>query len=243
MILDYSSSMPLHIQLKDIIEDKIANEVYTGQIPSERQFMEEFNVSRSTVREAINILVREGILEKRHGKGTFVSLKPIHEWLGNLSSTTETITQMGHKPGAKLVMHHKETPSEYVQKRTGFREAYFIKRVRYADDIPIGIEHHYYPVSIGEKLIKYELDNATLYDLMQDELGITFAEAEQTITCGPLLEDDHIYLGMPEEGEIPYMLIAERVIKDQEGNIIEFEEAYYRSDMYRFQINLSRKFG
>lgn len=242
MTLDYNNSMPLHIQLKDIIEDKIANEKYTDQIPSERQFMEEFNVSRSTVREAINILVREGILEKKHGKGTFVSLKPIHEWLGNLSSTTETIEQMGYKPGAKLVMHHKETPSEYVQKRVGFREAYFIKRVRYADDIPIGIERHYYPVTIGEELIKYDLDHATLYDLMQNELGITFAEAQQTITCGPLLEEDQMYLDIPE-GKIPYMLIAERVIKDQEGNIIELEEAYYRSDMYRFQINQSRKFG
>lgn len=243
MTLDYNSAMPLHIQLKDIIENKIAEEVYTGQIPSERQFMEEFNVSRSTVREAINILVREGILEKRHGKGTFVSIKPIHDWLGNLSSTTETITEMGYKPGAKLVMHHKETPSDYVQKRTAFDEAYFIKRVRYADDTPIGIEHHYYPVAIGEKLIKYDLDDATLYDLMQNELGITFAEAEQTITCGPLLDEDHIYLDMPEDAKTTYMLIAERVIKDLDGHIIEFEKAYYRSDMYRFQINLSRKFG
>lgn len=243
MTLDYKSSIPLHIQLKDIIEDKIAKEVYTGQIPSERQFMEEFNVSRSTVREAINILVREGILEKRHGKGTFVSIKPIQEWLGNLSSTTETILQMGYKPGAKLVEHHKETPPEYVQQRAGFDEAYFIKRVRYADDIPIGIEWHYYPVPIGEKLIQYDLDDATLYDLMQHELGITFAEAEQTITCGPLLEEDRPYLDMLEDHDIPYMLIAERVIKNQEGQIIELEKAYYRSDMYRFQINLSRKFG
>ncbi|ASK62547.1 GntR family transcriptional regulator [Virgibacillus phasianinus] len=240
MPLDYKSSIPLHIQLKIIIERKVAEGTFNDQIPSERQFMEEYAVSRSTVREAINLLVREGILEKRHGKGTFVSLKPIHDWLGNLSSTTETILQMGMKPGAKLITHFKTTPSAYIQERTGFKEAYFIKRVRYADDTPIGVEHHYYPVKLGMDLIEYDLENATLYDLVQNELGIQFAEADQTIGSGQLLPVDQEYVTVPQGA---HALIAERVIKDQQGKIIEMEEAYYRSDMYTFKINLSRKFG
>lgn len=238
--LDQNNAIPLHIQLKELIEARVTNGIYSDQIPSERKFMEKYNVSRSTVREAINLLVQEGILEKRHGKGTFVSLKPIHDWLGNLSSTTETIRQMGMKPGAKLMTHHKMTPSTYIQERTGFEEAYFIKRVRYADDIPIGIERHYYPVAIGEELIQYDLDNATLYDLVENELGIQFAEANQTIKSGPLLNEDKGYLEIPPESHV---LIAERVIKNQAGQIIEMEEAFYRSDMYTFKLNLSRKFG
>lgn len=240
MSLDYNNSIPLHIQLKEIIEKQVAKRVFTEQIPSERQFMEKYNISRSTVREAINFLVREGIVEKRHGKGTFVSLKPIHDWLGNLSSTTETILMMGMKPGAKLITHYTTTPSAYIQEKTGFKEAYFIKRIRYADDIPIGVERHYYPVEIGKKLMKYDLDNATLYDLMENELGIQFAEADQTITNGNLLDEDKDYLMITSESQT---LMAERIIKDQAGQIIEFEEAFYRSDMYSFKINLSRKFG
>src|SRR5699024_9478240 len=162
MPLDPNNAIPLHIQLKELIETRITKGVFSEQIPSERKVMEKYNVSRSTVREAINLLVREGILEKRNVKGTFVSLKPIHDWLGNLTSTTETIRQMGMKPGAKLITHYPTTPTPYIQERTGFKTAYFIKRIRYADDIPIGIERHYYPVTIGEQLIKYDLDNATL---------------------------------------------------------------------------------
>lgn len=223
-----------------MIEKQVIDGTFTDQIPSERQFMEEYNISRSTVREAINHLVQEGILEKRHGKGTFVSLKPIHDWLGNLSSTTETILQMGMKPGAKLITHYTTTPSTYIQERTGFTEAYFIKRIRYADDIPIGVERHYYPVAIGKELVKYDLDNATLYDLVENELGIQFAAADQTISSGMLLNEDREYLKVPSGSHV---LIAERVIKDEEGQIIEMEQAFYRSDMYTFKINLSRKFG
>ncbi|GIN89995.1 GntR family transcriptional regulator [Siminovitchia terrae] len=240
MNIDYNHPIPLHIQLKDLIEQQIAEGAYSEQIPSERQFMEKFNVSRSTVREAISLLVREGILEKRHGKGTFVSLKPIQDWLGHLSSTTEVIRGMGMKPGAKLITHYKTTPDPYIQGLTGFREAYFIKRVRFADDIPIGVERHYYPVEIGQKLVKYDLDNATLYDLVQNELGIQFAEADQSISCGPLLEEDREYLGIPSGACV---MTVRRVIKNEAGRIIELETAFYRSDMYTFKVNLSRKFG
>lgn len=239
-MLDQKSYLPLHLQLKNKIEKQITDGEFLDQIPSEREFMNKFDISRSTVREAINLLVREGILEKRHGKGTFVSVKPLHDWLGNLSSTTETIRHIGMKPGAKLITHYKTTPPTYIQEQTGFKEAYFIKRVRFANDIPIGVERHYYPVAIGEELIKYDLDNATLYDLVQHELGIQFAEADQTISSGQMLQDDLDYLDIPPDTNV---LIAERVIQDQAGTIIEMEEAFYRSDMYMFKIKLSRKFG
>ncbi|MBP1949872.1 GntR family transcriptional regulator [Virgibacillus litoralis] len=239
-MLDQKSYIPLHLQLKNKIERQITNGEFLDQIPSEREYMNKYDVSRSTVREAINLLVREGILEKRHGKGTFVSLKPFNDWLGNLSSTTETIRHIGMKPGAKLITHYKTTPPAYIQELTGFKEAYFIKRVRYANDIPIGVERHYYPIEIGEELIKFDLDNATLYDLVQHELGIQFAEADQTITSGQMLQEDLNYLDVPPDTNV---LIAERIIQNQAGSIIEMEEAFYRSDMYMFKIKLSRKFG
>ncbi|MFD1413244.1 GntR family transcriptional regulator [Oceanobacillus jeddahense] len=238
--LEFKSSTPLHVQLKMLIEKKIAEGELTGQIPSERNFMDIYHVSRSTIREAINLLVREGVLEKRHGAGTFVSLKPIHQWLGNLTSTTEVIRQMGMRPGAKLITHYKLTPPSYIQEKTGFSEAYFVKRVRYADGVPIGVECHYYPIHIGKELSKYNLNDVTLYDIQQNELGILFAEADQTIGSGIIPNTDADLLEVPKQ---LHVLIAERLIKDYGGNTVEFEKAYYRSDMYNFHINLSRKFG
>jgi len=238
--LNYESSIPLHVQLKGIIEKQIAEGELTGQIPTERNFMEDYNVSRSTVREAINLLVREGVLEKRHGSGTFVSIKPIHQWLGNLTSTTEMIRQMGKKPGAKLIDHYKMTPEAYIQEKAGFSDAFFIKRIRYADDIPIGVECHYYPIDIGEAIAKYDLDDTTLYEIEENELGILFAEASQVIGNGIIPDEEAVHLGIPQ---MSHVLTAERIIKDHEGSTVEFEKAYYRSDMFNFQMNLSRKFG
>lgn len=240
MQIDYKSSLPLHVQLKYIIEKQVENGELTERIPSERDFMETYHVSRSTVREAIHSLVREGILEKRHGTGTFVSLKPIDEWLGNLISTTDTIEQMGMKPGAKLLTHYKVIPHSTVQKQTGFDEAYFIKRIRYADNVPIGVECHYFPISIGEALIQYDLDDISLYEFEENELGIWFAEASQTISSGTVAEEDAGHLNIPANSHV---LIAERLIKNREGQVIELEKAFYRIDMYQFTINLSRKFG
>mgnify|MGYP001267547364 CR=1 FL=1 len=240
MTLDKDAHIPLHIQLKNEIERKIMNGELADQIPSEREFMQKYNVSRSTVREAITSLVREGVLVKKHGKGTFVSLKPIQNWLGHLSSTTEVIRNMNMQPGAQLIEFHKVTPPTYVKEITGFEEAYFLKRVRLANDFPIGIEQHYYPLSIGGLLANYDLNKITLYNVIENELGIQFAMAKQKISCEPIPSGNETYLKISPN---TYVLKAERTIKNQMDEVIEFEEAYYRSDMYSFEINLSRKFG
>lgn len=239
-ILDKDNPVPLMIQLKNAIEKQIIEGVFADQLPSERELMRRYDVSRSTVREAINALVREGVLVKKHGKGTYVSIKPIDSWLGQLSSTTEVIRGLGMKPGAKLIEFKRVTPPEKVQEYTGFKEAYFLKRLRLADGKPIGLEQQYYPLFIGEQLQEYKLDDVTLYDVIQQELGIPFLEANQKITTGSISEQDMEYLKVDAGIQT---LKAERIIKGQNETIIEYEEAFYRGDMYAFELNLSRKFG
>lgn len=240
MELNKESHTPLLIQLKNEIEQRIIDGIYKEQLPSEREFMKTYDVSRSTVREAINALVREGVLVKKHGKGTYVSIKPLHSWLGHLSSTTEVIHGLGMAPGAKLIEFQKVTPSEQVQELTGFEQAYFMKRLRLADQLPIGLEQQYYPLHIGEQLAAYNLDEITLYDVIQKDLGIPFSEAKQKISCGNISDSNLAYLEVDDSVGI---LKAERIIKGQDDTIIEYEEAFYRSDMYAFELNLSRKFG
>lgn len=240
MTLDKGSYTPLHIQLKNKMEQLIIDGVYVEQIPSEREIMQRYDVSRSTVREAINTLVREGVLVKKHGKGTYVSIKPIQNWLGQLSSTTEVIRNLGMEPGAKLINFHTVKPPSHVRQITGFEEAYFLKRLRLANDIPIGIEQQYYPLFIGNQLAEYDLNKITLYDVIQKDLGIPFLEANQRITCGMTSEENRNYLDVDDS---ICLLKAERIIKGQDQMIIEYEEAYYRSDLYGFELNLSRKFG
>lgn len=239
-LLNKDNPIPLMIQLKNAIEKQIIDGIYEDQLPSERELMRQYDVSRSTVREAINALVREGVLVKKHGKGTYVSIKSLDSWLGQLSSTTEVIRNLGMKPGAKLIDFKKVAPSQAIQKRTGFKEAYLLKRLRLADGEPIGVEQQYYPLYIGEQLEAYKLEDVTLYDVIQQELGIPFLEANQKISSGGISEQDREYL---EVDKTVHILKAERIIKGQNESIIEYEEAFYRGDIYAFELNLSRKFG
>jgi len=238
MSLDYMNSIPLHIQLKKEIEEKIFTGQYTKKIPSERELMEEFYVSRSTVRQSVSQLVQEGVLEKRRGKGTFVAVRPINDWLGNLSSTNETVERMGMEPGAKLIRSEIITLSAQLKEITGLDKAYHFKRVRYANRIPIGIERHYYPVELGNRLVKYDLDNEAFYNLLERELGVKTFEAEQIIKSVNPAKEDAKLLHIPEGTSV---LNAERKITDVDGHFVEFENAYYRADMYSFKIKLSRK--
>lgn len=238
MTLDYMKSIPLHIQLKEIIEKRVLTGEYSGRIPSERELLEEYHVSRSTVRQAIDHLVRDGILEKRHGRGTFVVLKPIQDWLGSLSSTTETIERMGMKQGAKLIESNIVDIEGIKKKAIGLDKVYCFKRLRYANDMPIGIENNYYPIQIGEMLSQYNLNQETFYDLLEKNLGIQIDEAEQIIKSGEVSKEEAKILGIyPNRG----VLITERKLTDVNGKFIEYEEAFYRADIYNFKLKLSRK--
>ncbi|KZO01790.1 GntR family transcriptional regulator [Pseudobacillus badius] len=236
--LNPKDPVPLHIQLRNKIEGLINEGHYRNKIPSERQLMDEYEVSRSTVREAVAHLVREGIVEKVHGKGTFISSKVIQDWLGSLTSTTETIRKMGMEPGARLITHGIIEPPEEIVEATGLQKAYFIKRVRYANDIPLAIELQYYPVDIGSQLAKFDIDKGTLFDLMEENLGIQLAEAEQLITSGFLSAEDAELLEVADSFNV---LNTERKLMDHSGRLIEYYVASFRSDMYSFRIKLSQR--
>src|SRR5699024_10244662 len=135
--------------------------------------------------------------------------------------------------------HKMEAPT-HIQSVTGFKEIYYLKRLRLANNIPLGIEQQYYPIYIGEQLANYNLDEITLYDVIQNDLNIPFSEAKHKITCSHIPEEDIEHMQVDEN---MYMLRAERIIKGADGSTIEYEEAYYRSDMYTFELNLSRKSG
>jgi len=238
MPLNYTNSIPLHVQLQERIEESIFQEEYMEKIPSERELMDEYYVSRSTVRQAVSQLVQDGVLEKRPGKGTFIAIKPISDWLGSLSTTAETVERMGMTSSIKLMKAEIVQLDESFQNITGLKEAYHFMRLRYANHIPIGIERHYYPVDLGEKLMQFDLNKASFYNLLEQELGIKAIDADQHIKANTPTMEDAALLKIPTNTSV---LHTERLISDINENFIEFENAYYRSDMYSFKIKLSRK--
>lgn len=235
MALDTKSPIPYHAQIKEIIRNEIEEGKYIDRIPSERELMDRFSVSRTTVREAISALVHDGVLEKIHGKGTFITSHPVNDWLGNLRSYTETIETMGMKPGVKLLNNGKQSGRE-IAEILGVIDYYVIERLRFANSEPIAIERTYYPIEIGLKLAEYNLNEVTLYTQLES-IGITLYEAEQKITgTMPDFEDAKL-LGISPS---TCVLVAERLTHDPRGNIVEYCQSIYRSDKYAFCIKMFR---
>lgn len=238
-MLDTNSPIPYHVQIREVLAEEIKNGKYKEKIPSERELMERFSVSRATIREAVSHLVKEGVLEKVHGKGTFILQKPpVHEWLDSLNSLTETVKKMGMIPGSKLLKNGMVKEPSYIKEFLKTESMYFVERLRTADEIPIAIERHYYPEAIGHLLETYDLDRSTIYDLLELELKIELAEAEQLISCKEATAKDAKHLGISSGSSILYV---ERLITDRSGEPVEYYKGCFRPDMYVFRIKTKRK--
>lgn len=240
MDLDPKNPLPLHEQLKTILRDEILKGIYSEKIPSERELMDRFSVSRSTVRQAVLALVNEGVLEKVHGRGTFISLRPVEQWLGNITSFNEIIKEMGMKPSIKLLEQGITSSPKDAATTLGLTEFYYVKRLRFADDIPIAIEEQFYPLEIGHQLAKYDLNNAAIYDILEKSLGINLWEAQEIITCRVASKNDIELLQLTDT---TCVLSTERFLTDVHGNPVEYEKSVFRSDMYAFRINSKRQLG
>lgn len=178
-MLNTENPIPLHIQLKHLIQSEIQAGKYQDKIPSERELMQRFNVSRSTVRESINHLVHEQVLEKVHGKGTFIKSKvTVHEWLNTLNSFTETVRNMGMVPSAQLLYMKESCDDDKVKSILSAEQVFTFTRLRMADQLPIAIERHFYTNKLGQQLKKFDLNSSTIYDLLENELNVALIEAQ-----------------------------------------------------------------
>ena len=163
-MLNTENPIPLHIQLKHLIQSEIQAGKYKEKIPSERELMHRFNVSRSTVRESINHLVHEQILEKVHGKGTFIKSRvTVHEWLHALHSFTETVRNLGMTPSAKLLYMKESSEHDKVKTRIS-SEVYELRMTSLAEPLVQDlIKWHSYHTKVFKKDQHASLDYLYIY--------------------------------------------------------------------------------
>src|SRR5215470_2954572 len=168
-------------------------------IPSERQLTRELGVSRLTVRAALDDLVREGLLVRRHGSGTFVSEPKIAQEL-TMTSFTEDMRRRGMVPasrtldlrvvpaGAHLGRLLKVSPSEPVV---------VITRLRLADRETMAIETLHVRESLVPGLTSADIEQRSFYELLEERYGITTSSGTQTIEPTVTNEEESTALGVP----------------------------------------------
>ncbi|MFD0904916.1 GntR family transcriptional regulator [Actinomadura sediminis] len=205
-------------------------------LPSERRLATELGVSRPTLRQAIDGLVTEGRLDRRHGSGTYVAEPRIAVPL-TMSSFTEDMIRRGMRPGGRVLSFRTETAGARIGRRLALspaEEVFTIRRLRLADGATMAIETLYLPRALLPDLRRQDLEGGSFYELLRAD-GVVIASGTETIEPTVTTEEEAAELGVPVH--MPAFLF-ERVTRDAEGRPLEYVRSVYRGDRYRLELDL-----
>jgi GntR family transcriptional regulator len=220
----------LYLQLQKLLRDAISNQVVVmdDAIPTERDLAHEFDVSRITVRKAIDGLVDEGLLNRRRGAGTFVTGARVEKSFSKLSSFSEDMHSRGRRPSSTWISKASGavTPEEALS--LGLSPGslvYRFQRIRYADEVSMAIEHSTIP---GYCLPSASVVQDSLYDAL-DTSGCRPTRALQRLRAIAFNAEQAELLGI-KVGQ-PGLFIERRGFL-ADGRAAEFTQSYYRGDAY-----------
>ena len=228
----------LYLQLKRFIEDAVSGgQIRAGDaLPSERDIAAKMDVSRVTVRKAVQHLVREGVLVQRHGSGTYVAPQPnrVEQSLSQLTSFTEDMARRGMTVRSMWLDRGLYTPSPEETVTLGLSSTDNVARVarlRISGDTPLAIER----ASLSSRILPDpEAVGASLYAHL-DRSGNRPVRAIQRIRAVSLGETDAELL---EVAPGVASLHIERTSYLASGRVVEFTRSIYRGDTYDFVAEL-----
>ena len=231
---------PIYITVKKELENKIEQGIYKSgdKIPSERELSEMYNISRMTARQAINELVSSEMVKREKGRGTFVTSPQLLQ--KNIRSFTETLSEQGYTPITKLiefctVFEMKEISKALNEpKETKF---YKIKRLRFANSIPVALETVYIPKYKCEKLNKDKLEGS-LYNILEEDYGYKInnisCDIDAVLSNRALMKIFNIVKPIT-------LLKVEGISITTNGEKLLYEESYYRSNLYKYHVDIYRR--
>lgn len=237
--LQGGGSGPLYRKLRQSLEEAIlSGKLNHGDaLPPERDLADYANISRVTVRKAVDDLVKDGLLVRRHGSGTFV-VKPVNrvqQSLSRLTSFTEDMARRGLTTTAQWIERGLFHPSPDEMMVLGLAADSLVARLgrlRIADDMPLAIER----ASISAEFLPDPVRiGASLYAEL-DKTKSRPVRAVQRISACSLKDPDAAMLGVPVGSA---SLSIERISYLASGRVVEFTRSLYRGDTYDFVAELT----
>lgn len=231
------------------IEETIAAEIAQGeyrpgdQLPTEDALLHRFQVSRITVRRAIQNLVNRGLLEIRRGLGTFVLSPRIEAELTKLTGFVEDMNAAGRRATARVISKGAVAASARVAERLQLArgtKVMQIKRVRLANGTPICFDETYLPLSLGKRIVHKDLRLNPIFTLLEEEYGVPLVEADyqlESVSATEGIADVlQVKVGSP-------IFQIERTSMTTGNQPVDYEVLSYRGDLIRFTTKLLRHPG
>lgn len=239
-LLDNSSVIPLYYQLKQILREKIKSGEWGSHdlIPSESQLAQQYGVSRATTRRALDDLTREGLFYRQQGRGTFVSPPKIIQGLSRFYSFSRDMENKGLKPRSQVVYLHEVKAGAKVKKTLNLADGstvYELKRLRLVGDEPIILETSWLPAELFQGLTVEDVENHSLYDLMENVYGVLPVNAEEYLEPVCVDEYESMMLGVPVGTPA---LLLKRVAYDEKERTVELCKSIVRGDKCKYHVRL-----
>lgn len=239
-LMPQPDGVPLYHQLKEIFLEKIIDgEWQPGQIiPPETQLCEQYGVSRGPIRQALDLLVREGLLTRKQGKGTWVLHRKIERGLGAFYSFTTLIEDRGLKATARLLIVERVVPNEGVAHSLDLCPgALVVKicRLRFANEEPLILETIYIPDQICPGLTEADLMAAPLYTILSHRYRVALQGAKQFFE--PVIVDEYEARMLQVSRGAPALLL-QNVTYAVGSRPIMLSKAIMRGDRVRYYVEL-----
>jgi GntR family transcriptional regulator len=224
-----------------LVRDEILgmlDELHVGDaLPSERRLATDLGVSRPTLRAVIDELVREGLLLRRHGSGTYVAEPKIALPL-TMTSFSEDMARRGMRPSSEVVSFECQGAGAKLGQRLQISpvdDVWVITRLRLADDETMAIEWLHAPRRLLPDLRREELATHSFYELLRVRRGIVIASGTQTIEPTVTSPEEAELLSVPVHSPA---FLFERTTQSEQGEVVEFVRSVYRGDRYRLVTEL-----
>ena len=232
--------MVKYIEIADILRQRIKDNFYPDRLlPNQNELVEEFDVSRMTIKNAINILMMEGLVLSKRGARTKILDHGFAD--KDTSSASEykglsyQMKQQKRKLESTVISFEVTFPNENIQEKLRIspeEPIYQIVRLRILDDQPYVLEHSYMPVDIVKGLTKEKLQHS-VYEYIQEELGHRFAGTYRTFQADKSDCYDQKYLNCQQDDPV---LELEQIVYLENGRAVDYSKSRNRFDVRGYSL-------
>lgn len=231
----FHRSVPLHHQIQRLLRAKIESKEWGAghKLPTELQLAQHFQVSRTTIRHALQWLERDGLITRHRSRGTFVSAasRPTGH-----SAKVKSIL-LGYKAEVRMVnIRRVQAPprvAEFLHLPKDHPVQQFV-RVEYVDGLPWGALFNYMQLELGEKISRDDLMNKSMLECLIDRLEVPFGRVRQSVRA--CLPDEEVALLLHIDVTEPTLLWQVQMM-DEAGKPVQICDMYYRGDRCRYEVD------
>ena len=233
---------PRHEQLSDWLRTRIADGTYEPdeQLPSEHALCDQFDVSRVTVRRALQTLESEGLIYRKQGLGSFVQDQRMRSGLVRLTDFAEDMAQAGIASASRILRNEQVDAPDAVAAKLGVEPGtavHRLDRVRLGDGDPIAFDHTWLPLDYAALIEPYDLTEHTIYSILETEHGIEVRRGRYRIEAANAPDRVAEALNIPPEQAV---LLISRLSLDADDAPIYYQQRHYRTDRVAYELELER---